>query len=148
MRDDLQRLDEAGLGATPDAYRAVTRRLEALPGKVDRARLFQAELIKTPRVGESDTLVLGTDLLEAVSGRCDLVLHGHRHCPTHRSVEMPGAAPVSIFNAGSSTELGRSRIFLHQAGALVGRPWWMPSPPARQVDRSAMQPVSVPARGA
>jgi thiopeptide-type bacteriocin biosynthesis protein len=78
VRNDLRRLDEGGLGAAPDAYRAITRRLEALPGTVDRARLFQGELIKTPHEGEADSLVLGADLLAEVERGVE-ILHRLHH---------------------------------------------------------------------
>lgn len=84
VRDDLQALDAAGLGAAPDAYRAITRRLEALPGKVDRARLLQVELIKTPSAGEAGSLVLGADVLAEIE-RGVSILH-RLHQPVRTSL--------------------------------------------------------------
>ena len=62
----------------------------------------------------------GRDLLARVRGRCDLVLHGHRHVP--RSARLFGPPrPMHIFNAGSSTELARVRVFTHNGtGHLLG----------------------------
>ena len=66
----------------------------------------------------------GRDLLERIRGRCDLVLHGHRHIPRGlRAFDDP--RPVRVFNAGSSTELGRVCIFTHAGGALATGPWWL-----------------------
>lgn len=70
----------------------------------------------------------GRDLLVRVRGRCDLVLHGHRHVPrSARLFEPP--RPMHIFNAGSSTELARVRVFTHNgAGHLLGSPLWLDVP--------------------
>lgn len=45
-RDELAALDVAGLGATPEAYRAVAQRLESLPTKVELPRLFQVDMVR------------------------------------------------------------------------------------------------------
>jgi Icc protein len=66
----------------------------------------------------------GRDLLERLRGRCDLVLHGHRHTPCERQ-PFTDARTLRVFNAGSSTELGRASIFTHVAGALVSEPTWL-----------------------
>jgi len=70
----------------------------------------------------------GRDLLMRVRGRCDLVLHGHRHVP--RAARLFGPPrPTHIFNAGSSTELGRVRVFAHNGvGHLLGQPLWLDVP--------------------
>lgn len=58
-RDALARLDAAGPGANPAAYRQIAKELEALPAKVDLSRLFQVDLGK-PAPG----CTLGRDVLE------------------------------------------------------------------------------------
>jgi lantibiotic biosynthesis protein len=45
-RDALAAIDAAGLGATPEVYRAVAGRLETLPAKVELPRLFQVDMIR------------------------------------------------------------------------------------------------------
>ncbi|HEX3695956.1 MAG TPA: metallophosphoesterase [Polyangia bacterium] len=80
-------------------------------------------------------LARGRALLGRIRGRCDLVLHGHRHQPR---VQRPfaDARPLRIFNAGSSTELGRACVFSHAAGALTTGPWWLDAvagPPDREL---------------
>ncbi|HXJ20167.1 MAG TPA: metallophosphoesterase [Polyangia bacterium] len=71
----------------------------------------------------------GRELLRRVRGRCDLVLHGHRHIP--RGARLFGdPRPVHVFNAGSSTEMARVRVFHHDgAGQLLGTPLWLDVPP-------------------
>ena len=72
----------------------------------------------------TNELERGRDLLERIRGRCDLVLHGHRHTPCERQ-PFTDARPLRVFNAGSSTELGRASIFTHVAGSLVSEPTWL-----------------------
>jgi 3',5'-cyclic AMP phosphodiesterase CpdA len=70
----------------------------------------------------------GRDLLARVRGRCDLVLHGHRHIPRGARLFGP-PRPMHVFNAGSSTELARVRVFAHNgAGHLLGGPLWLDIP--------------------
>lgn len=45
-RDALAAIDAAGLGATPEAYRAIAARLESLPAKIELPRLFQVDTIR------------------------------------------------------------------------------------------------------
>jgi 3',5'-cyclic AMP phosphodiesterase CpdA len=71
-------------------------------------------------------LPLGRALLARLAGRCDLVLHGHRHAPC--ALAAPDASrerPLTIYTAGSSTELGRARLFVHARGSLCGAPRWI-----------------------
>jgi Icc protein len=67
----------------------------------------------------------GHELLARIRGRCDLLLHGHRHVPYERRPFADDRRPVRVFNAGSSTELGRACIFTHMAGELVTEPTWL-----------------------
>ncbi len=81
-------------------------------------------------------LRLGAELLRRAVGRADLVLHGHRHIPRVIELEVSGPRPLTLYNAGSSTELKRMRVFTHCAGALVAPPVWLfceerPSTPPR-----------------
>jgi len=78
--------------------------------------------------GFTSELARGRDLLTRVRGRCDLVLHGHRHVP--RGARLFGSPrPMHVLNAGSSTELGRLRVFAHDgSGGLLGGPLWMDVP--------------------
>jgi 3',5'-cyclic AMP phosphodiesterase CpdA len=75
----------------------------------------------------------GHELLSQVFGRADLLLHGHRHRPTGEQLAAGGPRPLGIYNAGSSTELCRARLFLHDGGRLLEPPSWSerirPPPP-------------------
>jgi thiopeptide-type bacteriocin biosynthesis protein len=45
-RDELERIDSAGLGLPCERYRAIARALEPLPAKLDISRLFQIDMTK------------------------------------------------------------------------------------------------------
>ena len=107
-----------------------------LPGDDLWERL--SDLVGLPWTAE---LAAGRALLERIAGRCDLVLHGHRHVPAELVVRRDLARPVRVVNAGSSAALGRARIFTHAGGRLLGegwlgcragglRPWVVPTGPA------------------
>jgi Icc protein len=73
-------------------------------------------------------LPLGGALVDLMRGRCDLVLHGHRHLPSTTGLFAAHGGtprPLTLCNAGSSTDLGHVRVFMHRAGRLVGTPIWM-----------------------
>ena len=65
----------------------------------------------------------GPALLRYLQGRCDLVLHGHRHVPAELVLGRGTSRPLRVVNAGSSSGLGRTRLFVHQAGRLTGEGW-------------------------
>ena len=75
-------------------------------------------------------LRLGAALLGRVRGRCDLVLHGHRHVPRELVLFADEPRPLQLFNAGCSTALGRFRVLSHARGALVARPFWLDAAPS------------------
>lgn len=96
------------------------------------------------RLPYSNELELGRELLERVRGRCDLVLHGHRHVPREFHLFADTARPLSLYNAGSSSELGRVRVFAHEAGKMTLAPRWLWADPARAWGPQRV-PVMVPA---
>ena len=72
----------------------------------------------------AEQLGLGRRLLDRAVGECDLLLHGHRHIP--REIRFSDSErPLLIYNAGSSTELMRFRLFRHAEGRLLGSPSWV-----------------------
>ncbi len=70
-------------------------------------------------------LRLGRAHIERLRGRCDLVLHGHRHVPRALSFFDGMRRPLQLFNAGCSTALERFRVFSHVGGELTGEPFWL-----------------------
>jgi 3',5'-cyclic AMP phosphodiesterase CpdA len=66
----------------------------------------------------------GAEMVERIRGRCDLILHGHRHTPSERIVPNGHGRPLGIYNAGASPRLGRVRVFRHREGRILGEPEW------------------------
>ena len=111
-------LDEvdAALDAAPERSLVAVlmhHHLVALPVESWLERM--SERLRLPYSGE---LQLGRELLERVQGRCDLVLHGHRHVPREIHLFTDTRRPLALYNAGSSTELGRLRVFTHEGGQM------------------------------
>lgn len=67
----------------------------------------------------------GAELLTRLRGRCDLVLHGHRHVPRSLKLFPREARPLGLYNAGCTPSLGRFRVFAHAGGRLLGEPGWL-----------------------
>jgi 3',5'-cyclic AMP phosphodiesterase CpdA len=70
-------------------------------------------------------LSLGEEMLGLALGRCDLVLHGHRHVPAAKILDPAGARPLRVYNAGCSLARGGVNVFSHLGGALAGEPRWL-----------------------
>lgn len=97
------------------------------------------------RLGSANgsSLALGPRLIQGLCGRCDLLLHGHRHVP--RALTMcPNERPTALhlFNAGSSTELGRARVFTHSGRHLLGDPFWIAAQVGGRTDQSKVRASS------
>lgn len=71
----------------------------------------------------AEELGLGAELLERLQGRCDLVLHGHRHHAGAAAVEAANGRTLHVLNAGSSPRLGRVRVLTHDAGQVLDTRW-------------------------
>jgi lantibiotic biosynthesis protein len=73
-RDALAALDAGGPGAAPERYKTIASSLEALPTKVEMARLFQVDMVKPPAAANLGPevraeIARGVDLLRRLSGR-------------------------------------------------------------------------------
>ena len=112
---------EAAVAAAPEgALVALMLHHHLLPLPADHFGERLATWLGWPN---ADELALGAELLEALRGRCDLVVHGHRHAES--AVVLPARAgrPLRILNAGSTPELGRARLLEHAAGRVVSERW-------------------------
>lgn len=128
----LDAVDRALAHAPPDALVALLVHHHVLPLPEESLPERLATRLGLPHAAE---LPEGAALVERARGRCDLVLHGHRHVP--RAVYVGAGAcgrKLQVFNAGSSTELGRVRLFRHARGGLLDEPTWLTSslPPERK----------------
>ncbi len=73
-RDALTALDDGGVGAPAERYRAIAADLEALPTKVEMARLFQVDMVKPPAEANLGPEVVaevlrGVDLMRRLAAR-------------------------------------------------------------------------------
>ena len=93
-----------------------------LPYPQDSAAEWLSSMFGRAWTGE---LPLGLTLIERLRGRCDLVLHGHRHRPGTTTVFSDSDRPLSVFNAGASADLRHVRLFTHAAGRLQAPPAWV-----------------------
>lgn len=121
-REVAREVERAVDAARPQALVVVALHHHLLPLPVESLGEWFAERVGWPNAEE---LSVGRELIHRLRGRCDLILHGHRHIPTAIAVQ-DNLRPLTIFNAGSSTELGRARVFIHDAGRLICSPMWMP----------------------
>lgn len=120
--DDVAHITDAVAHAEPGTLVAVLLHHHVLPLPADHAAERLVSWLGWPY---ADELEAGRDLLAALRGRCDLVLHGHRHTPQTATLFADDTRRLSVFNAGSSTELGRVRVFCHGAGQVLGPPAWL-----------------------
>jgi 3',5'-cyclic-AMP phosphodiesterase len=93
-----------------------------LPYPHDNGAEWLVTLLGSPCAEE---LALGRALLASLRGRCDLVLHGHRHRPGVFTLHREDARPLTILNAGSTTALGQARLLEHAGGRLAEPPRWV-----------------------
>jgi 3',5'-cyclic-AMP phosphodiesterase len=115
-----------------------------LPGDDVWERL--AGLVGLPWTAE---LQAGPVMLERVRGRCDLVLHGHRHVPAELVLDGEGPRPLRVVNAGSTTRIGHARLFVHAAGRVTGEAWLAIGDPRRpDAPAPRLRPYPVPVAAA
>jgi 3',5'-cyclic AMP phosphodiesterase CpdA len=136
--EDVARVDEALAAAPAGALTALLlhHHVHPLPGDDVWERL--AGLVGLPWTAE---LTRGPALLARARGRCDLLLHGHRHVPAELVLDQDGPRPLRVVNAGSTTGLGRTRVFCHAGGRVTGE-GWLASAPSRFVAPAAAVPAA------
>ena len=69
-------------------------------------------------------LAMGHQLVQKLLGRCDLILHGHRHKPLATHIEAAKRA-LGVYNAGASAQLKKFRLFRFVNGKPFGTPQWI-----------------------
>jgi len=105
-----------------DAVVVVTLHHHVLPQPEETLPEWLSTRIGLPYATE---LRLGVRLLDRLRGRCDLVLHGHRHVPRATTLFADDARRLGLYNAGCTPRLGRFRVFAHAHGRLAGTPGWL-----------------------
>jgi 3',5'-cyclic-AMP phosphodiesterase len=117
---DLAEVDAALRDAPRGALEVVMLHHHVLPLPAEGIAERFSGWLGWPNAAE---LRLGRTLLDVARARCDLVLHGHRHVPALAWPFPNERRPLAVVNAGSSTELGRARLFHHEDGALRRAGW-------------------------
>jgi 3',5'-cyclic AMP phosphodiesterase CpdA len=147
--DDLAEIDWTLRAAPPGLLRVLAMHHHPLPLPEETLPERVSTWLGWPYAAE---LAHGPHLLARIAGRCDLLLHGHRHVPSATRIASPGTRPLWICNAGQSTRLGRVRVFDHCRGELVASPLWLdcvPRPPVTAPSRrTASMTSSEPGRRA
>lgn len=118
---ELDAVDAALSEAPREALTAILLHHHVLPLPEESLPERLASQLGWPHAAE---LPLGKELIARVQGRCDLILHGHRHVPREFELSTAGGPSLRIYNAGSSTELGGFRLFHHKEGSLLAPPAW------------------------
>lgn len=105
---DLMQLDRALDRARPGERVVVTMHHHPLPlpeeGRLERISAW----FGLPFTAE---LSMGSELIACLRGRCDLLLHGHRHIPAERWLFEDEDRALRVVNAGQSSGLGLARLF-------------------------------------
>lgn len=117
---DIAAVDSAVGAAAPGTLVTLMLHHHLLPLPEDHLSERLATWLGWPNAAE---LALGRDLLEALRGRCDLVVHGHRHAASALVLASSAGRPLHVRNAGSTPELGRVRVVSHAAGRIVSERW-------------------------
>lgn len=138
--DDLDAIDAALDDAAPAAFVAVLMHHHPLPiPHESRLEAIGAAL----GLPFGDALAAGGELIARIRGRCDLLLHGHRHRP--QAHHLAGRRPLLIHNAGCSPALGVGARFDYAEGELVAGPRWIGEPVV--CPSAAPQPIPATAAG-
>ncbi len=116
---DLAAVDSAVRAAPPGTLVALMLHHHLLPLPEDHLSERLATWLGWPNAAE---LALGSVLVERLRGRCDLVVHGHRHAASELVVP-DHDRPLHVMNAGSSPALGRVRVVTHAAGRISSVRW-------------------------
>ncbi|MGC3996004.1 MAG: metallophosphoesterase [Anaeromyxobacter sp.] len=117
---DVEAVEAAMATAAPGALAVLLLHHHLLPLPPDHLGERLSNLLGWPNAAE---LRLGGRLLERLRGRCDLVLHGHRHAPSERVLDADGPRPLRVLNAGSTTGLRRLRLLSARGDRVTGLEW-------------------------
>jgi 3',5'-cyclic-AMP phosphodiesterase len=117
---DVVAVDAAICAAPRGALIALMLHHHLLPLPEDHLPERIASWLGWPNAAE---LPRGRRLLEAIRGRCDLVVHGHRHAASALILPDRAGRPLHVMNAGSSTNLGKFAVLSHARGRIVSERW-------------------------
>ena len=113
-------IERAILGAAQNDLVVIALHHHLLPQPED---LWIEKVSNWLRLPFAKELRAGQELIERLQGKCNLILHGHRH--ELKETTFPGERVLSVYNAGSTTQLGGFRIFTHRDGRIICEPRWV-----------------------
>lgn len=143
---DIAAVDSAVDAAPPGALVVVMLHHHLLPLPADGLAERLASLLGLPNAEE---LPLGGVLLERLRGRCDLVAHGHRHAASEIVLPARAGRPLRVMNAGSTPDLGRVLLIVHELGRIVSERWLdFAAPIARRREAPAAARLGAPTSAA
>jgi 3',5'-cyclic AMP phosphodiesterase CpdA len=125
--EEIDAVEDALEQAPEHAVRIVTMHHHPLPLPGDSLAEEVTTWLGWPFCAE---LPNGGELLARIRGRCDLLLHGHRHVPSDQTFD-DDVRTLRVVNAGSSTALGFARVFPHDGAGRLSEPVWLMAPGAR-----------------
>lgn len=112
---------ESALGSAPEGaltVLALHHHLLPLPDEVLAERV--SSLLRLPHAAE---LPLGAELLARLQGRCDLVLHGHKHVPAEVVLGADTERPLRVLSAGATGYLRSFRVLSARRDRLARSEW-------------------------
>jgi 3',5'-cyclic AMP phosphodiesterase CpdA len=118
--EDVSAIDEAIAAAPPGALSVLMLHHHLLPLPADDVGERIATWLGWSMAME---LELGHELVECLRGRCDVVLHGHRHAAGELVLLPRRGRALHVLNAGCSPELGAFRVLRHADGRLLSDEW-------------------------
>jgi len=127
--NDVAAVEGAVANAPTDALVVLMLHHHLLPLPADHLTERLSSLLGWPNAAE---LFLGRYLVDRLCGRCDLILHGHRHAASELVLHSNSNRPLRVLNAGSTPELGRARVITHVSGRIVAEKWLQVSSGRRQ----------------
>lgn len=143
--EDIAAIERAVASAPRGALVALMLHHHLLPLPEDGLGERIVSLLGSPN---ADELALGRALLGRLRGRCDLVLHGHRHAAGEVVLGAGGERPLRVVNAGCTPRLGRARVLRHAQGRILAESWLelRPVRPPERAIPATPEPALVPAR--
>jgi 3',5'-cyclic-AMP phosphodiesterase len=131
QREDLEAIDAAVAQAPEGALCVVLVHHHVQPLPEDN---FVERTLTRLGWSSAAELALGRRLLERLIGRCDLLLHGHRHVPHLAWHPKDLRRPLWVYGAGISSRLGQVRLFTHRMGKALEAPRWLVANPQAPVE--------------
>ena len=119
-RSDMEGVLSAVAAAPPQTLVVVMLHHHLHPLPEDHFSEKLATFLGWPNAAELDG---GRELLDRLDGRCNLILHGHRHAASELVRPPRDGRQLRVFNAGCTPELRRARVVTHAAGRVLCERW-------------------------